>query len=170
MLLDRNGGFRPDLWRHLADDEAPAGGEAVTVSFKRWQAEPERWSDRTGPLGLRLPNDVPPASFGPAATRFALIVLNFPRFIDGRAYSQARLLRGRFTFKGELRAGGNVLRDQLLFMVRCGFDSFEIDAERARAEDWPRAFREFDQFYQPAADHRESILRQRLRGWRTAAE
>jgi len=169
-LLDRDGSFRPDAWRHLADDEAPAAGEAVTVSFKRWQAEPERWSDRTGPLGLRLPNDVPPAAFGPAATRFALIALNFPRFIDGRAYSQARLLRGRFGFKGELRAAGNVLRDQLLFMVRCGFDSFEVDADRARAEDWPQAFREFEQFYQPAADRGEPILRQRLRSWPTAAE
>ena len=162
MLLDRSGGFRPDPWRHLADDEAPASGEAVTISFKRWQAEPERWSDHTGPLGLRLPNDVLPAVFGPAAARFALIVLNFPRFVDGRAYTQARLLRRRFGFNGELRAGGNVLRDQLLFMARCGFDSFEVDAARARAEDWPRAFREFDLFYQPATDLAEPILRRRL--------
>ena len=162
MLLDRSGGFRPDPWRHLADDEAPASGEAVTISFKRWQAEPERWSDHTGPLGLRLPNDVLPAVFGPAAARFALIVLNFPRFVDGRAYTQARLLRRRFGFNGELRAGGNVLRDQLLFMARCGFDSFEVDAARARAEDWPRAFSEFDLFYQPATDLAEPILRRRL--------
>ncbi|MGH7014881.1 MAG: DUF934 domain-containing protein [Stellaceae bacterium] len=170
MLLDRNGGLRPDPWRHLADDEAATDGEAVTISWPRWQAEQARWSDRQGPLGLRLPNDVAPAAFGPAAPRFALVVLNFPRFIDGRSYSQARLLRGRFGFTGELRAGGNVLRDQLLFMARCGFDSFEVDAERARAEDWPRAFREFDLFYQPASDRREPILRQRLRAWPTAAE
>jgi uncharacterized protein (DUF934 family) len=170
MLLDKHGALRADSWRHLADDEAAADSQAVTISLKRWQAERERWSDRSAPLGLRLPNDAAPAVIGDALDSFALIVLSFPRFVDGRAYSQARLLRARFGFRGELRATGNVLRDQLLFMARCGFDTFEIDAERARAEDWPRAFREFDLFYQPANDHAEPILQQRLRGWRTAAE
>lgn len=170
MLLDRSGALRADTWRHLTDDEPATAGEAVTISFKRWQAERDRWLDRSVPLGLRLPNDVAPATIADALDRFALIVLNFPRFIDGRAYTQARLLRGRFGFPGELRAGGNVLRDQLLFMARCGFDSFEVDADRARAEDWPKAFREFDLFYQPANDSREPILWQRLRHWQTAAE
>ncbi|MDE2227461.1 MAG: DUF934 domain-containing protein [Alphaproteobacteria bacterium] len=170
MLLDRDGAFRADSWRHLADDEADDDGESVTISLRRWQAERERWQDRSTPLGLRLPNDVPPAAIGAAVDRFALIVLNFPRFVDGRAYSQARLLRGRLGFRGELRAAGNVLRDQLLFMARCGFDSFAVDAARARAEDWPRAFREFDLFYQPANDRRLPILSQRLRAWQGAAE
>jgi len=170
MLLDKHGALCADSWRHLGDDEAAADGQAVTISLKRWQAERERWSDRSAPLGLRLPNDAAPAVIGEALDRFALIALSFPRFIDGRAYSQAWLLRGRFGFRGELRATGNVLRDQLLFMARCGFDSFEVDAERARAEDWPRAFREFDLFYQPANDRAEPILQQRLRSWQTAAE
>ena len=86
---------------------------------------------------------------------------HFPRFTDGRAYSQARLLRGRLGFTGELRASGDVLRDQLLFMQRCGFDAFAV-GERAVAEDWLKAFREFDVFYQPAEDHRPSQLQCRL--------
>ncbi len=163
MLLDRNGTLRPDRWRHLADDEAAIDGEAVTVSLARWRAESARWSDRSAPLGLRLANDVPPAEIANALDRLALIVLDFPRFTYGRAYTQARLLRERYGFAGELRAAGNVLRDQLLFMARCGFDTFEVDAMRAQAEDWPRAFREFDLFYQPAADRREPILWRRLR-------
>lgn len=170
MLLDKRGALGPDTWRHLSDDESAADGEAVTISFKRWQAEGERWHEHGGPLGLRLPNDVAPATIAPALERFALIVLNFPRFVDGRAYSQARLLRDRFGFRGELRAAGNVLRDQLLFMGRCGFDSFEVDGERASAEEWPKAFGEFDLFYQPANDRQEPILWQRLRSWQTAAE
>ena len=170
MLLDKTGALRADTWRHLGDEESAADGQAATISFRRWQAEHERWLDRSAPLGLRLPNDVAPATIASAIDRLALIVLSFPRFVDGRAYSQARLLRGRFGFRGELRAGGNVLRDQLLFMARCGFDSFEIDAERARAEDWSKAFREFDLFYQPANDRQEPILWRRLRGWQTAAE
>jgi uncharacterized protein (DUF934 family) len=170
MLLDKTGALRPDPWRHLGDDEPAPDGEAVMISFKRWRAERERWLDRTAPLGLRLPNDVAPATIAPALGRFTLIALSFPRFVDGRAYTQARLLRGRFGFRGELRAIGNVLRDQLLFMARCGFDSFEVDAERARAEDWPAAFREFDLFYQPANDRAEPILWRRLRSWQPAAE
>jgi uncharacterized protein (DUF934 family) len=59
--------------------------------------------------------------------RLKLIVLNFPKFTDGRAYSQARLLRGRLGYRGELRATGAVFRDQLPFLLRCGFDSFESD-------------------------------------------
>ncbi|MDE2166004.1 MAG: DUF934 domain-containing protein [Alphaproteobacteria bacterium] len=170
MLLDKHGVLGPDTWRHLGDDEPAADGEAVTISFKRWQAEGERWREHSGPLGLRLPNDIAPAAIAAALDRVALVVLNFPRFVDGRAYSQARLLRDRFGFRGELRAAGNVLRDQLLFMARCGFDSFEVDTERARAENWSTAFREFDLFYQPANDRAEPILWRRLRNWQTAAE
>lgn len=170
MLLDKTGSLRPDSWRHLGDDEPATDSEAATISSQRWQAERERWLDRRAPLGLRLANDVAPATIAPALDRFAVIVLSFPRFVDGRAYTQARLLRGRFGFRGELRAAGNVLRDQLLFMARCGFDSFEVDAERARSEDWPVAFREFDLFYQPANDRAEPILWRRLRSWQTAAQ
>jgi uncharacterized protein (DUF934 family) len=169
MLLDKNGALHADTWRHLNDTEPAADGEAVTISFRRWEAERERWLDRSAPLGLRLPNDAAPATVAEVLGHFALIVLSFPRFVDGRAYTQARMLRGRFGFRGELRAAGNVLRDQLLFMARCGIDSFEIDGARARAEDWPKAFREFDLFYQPADDRRESILRQRLRAEQATA-
>ena len=102
-----------------------------------------------------------PAKLGDDLDRFALIALSFPRFTDGRAYSQARLLRGRLGFTGELRAEGDVLRDQLLFMQRCGFDAFAV-SERALVEDWLQAFREFDVFYQPAEDRQISLLRRRL--------
>ena len=88
-------------------------------------------------------------------------MLQFPKFTDGRAYSQARLLRDRYRYKGELRASGDVLRDQLLFMRRCGFNSFVV-GERAIKEDWGKAFGEFDVFYQAAADSRPWVMRQRL--------
>ena len=73
----------------------------------------------------------------------------------------ARWLRERLHYAGELRAAGNVLRDQLLFMQRCGIDAYEVP-DRAIAENWLAAFQEIDVFYQPAEDHRPSILRQRL--------
>jgi uncharacterized protein (DUF934 family) len=162
MPLIKNGGFVADPWRHI-EDGAPLPADApATVSWKRWSSEREILVGHNGRLGLRLPNDVPPLSLAQDAPRFDLIALAFPKFIDGRAFSQARLLRSRCGFTGELRATGDVLRDQLLFMQRCGIDAFEV-SERAIAEDWLAALDDFDLFYQPAADGRPWIARQRLR-------
>lgn len=158
MPLIKDGRFAEDPWQHLADDMAvPAHGKA-TVSLARWIKERDTLSavpDRR--IGLRLPNDVAPATLKDDLPLFDLVVLNFPKFTDGRAYSQARLLRSRLGFAGELRAAGNVLRDQLLLMHRCGIDSFEV-GERAVAEDWLGAFRDFDVFYQPAEDGQQWLL------------
>jgi uncharacterized protein (DUF934 family) len=161
MLLADDGALREDDWRHIEDAEAIPDGEAVTVSFARWGKEGEALRGRDGRLGLRLPNDAPVEAIASALDRLALIVLSFPKFTDGRAYSQARLLRSRYGYKGELRASGEVLRDQLLFMRRCGFDSFTV-GQRAVDEDWSKAFTDFDTFYQTAADDRGSVMRQRL--------
>jgi len=162
MPLIKNGGFVADPWRHI-EDGAPLPADApATVSWKRWSSEREILVGHNGRLGLRLPNDVPPLSLAQDAPRFDLIALAFPKFIDGRAFSQARLLRSRCGFTGELRATGDVLRDQLLFMRRCGIDAFEV-SERAIAEDWLAALDDFDLFYQPAADGRPWIARQRRR-------
>src|SRR5439155_14573700 len=83
----------------------------------------------------------------------ALIALVFPKFSDGRAFSQARLLRERYGFRGELRATGQVLRDQFLFLLRAGFDAFEVtkDADAAAFTD---AERRYSVFYQPTGDGR----------------
>lgn len=164
MLLAEDGSLGEDHWRHLGDDDAVPASGPVTVSLARWQkAEPAlRARDpKSGPLGLRLANTVAPQEIAGDLARFALIVLNFPKFTDGRAYSQARLLRTRFAYRGELRAEGEVLRDQLLFMKRCGFNSFVV-GERAVKEDWAKAFGEFDVFYQQAPDGRPWVMRQRL--------
>ena len=160
MPLLKDGRVVDDPWRHLDDNESLPEGEAATVSLKRWSAERDALYRRTGRIGLRLPNDAVVTSLTKDVERFDLIALSFPRFTDGRAYSQARLLRSRLGFRGELRATGNVLRDQLLFMRRCGIDAFEVDA-RAVAENWLTALGDVDVFYQPAEDGRSWIARQR---------
>jgi uncharacterized protein (DUF934 family) len=159
MPLLKDGRVADDPWRHLDDEPLPEG-EPVTVSLKRWSSERDALCRRTRRIGLRLPNDAVPASLAQDIERFDLITLSFPRFTDGRAYSQARLLRSRLGFRGELRATGNVLRDQLLFMRRCGIDAFEV-SERAVAENWLAALGDLDVFYQPAEDGRPWIARQR---------
>jgi len=160
MPLIKGGRFVADPWRHLGDDEAAEGADRITVSFARWRRERDALIASGVLLGVRLPNDAAASAIADDLGRLALVMLNFPRFTDGRAYSQARLLRGRLGFTGELRAAGDVLRDQLLFMQRCGFDAFAVGG-RALAEDWLAAFREFDLFYQPAEDRRPWIMRQR---------
>jgi uncharacterized protein (DUF934 family) len=162
MPLVSEGRIVADPWRHLDDDEPLPASAAVTVSASRWSRERDALYRSNGELGLRLPNDIAATTLTrPEVERLRLIMLSFPRFTDGRAYSQARLLRDRLGFRGELRATGHVLRDQLLFMRRCGFDAFELD-ERALTEDWLAALGDFDVFYQPAADDRPWIMRQRL--------
>ena len=150
-----------DPWRHLEDSDPLPESGPITVSWARWTAERDTIKRAPAELGVRIPNTVPTAEIGAEAGRFGLIAVSFPNFGDGRAFSQARVLRDRYDFRGELRATGYVLRDQLLFLQRCGIDAFELP-EKALAENWLAAFDEYDVFYQPAEDNRPWIARQRL--------
>lgn len=162
MPLLKNGQMiGEDAWLSVADDAPLPEHRPALISHARWQAEQEHLAGRNAPLGIHLPNTVDVLDFGPEAGRFDLIVLEFPKFSDGRAYSQARLLRERFGFAGELRATGHVLQDQLWHMQRCGFDAFEITREGA-AEAFAAAMRGFSHVYQPTGDGRISALKQRL--------
>jgi uncharacterized protein (DUF934 family) len=153
MPLIKDNELVPDPWASLDDDAAlPAGAPAI-VGLERWEAERETLIKRNAPLGIRLRSDQPPKLVLDDLDRFALVALEFPKFGDGRAYSYARLLRERYGFRGELRAVGNVLRDQALFMLRCGFDAFEV-AEASALEGWRAALGEISVFYQPTADGR----------------
>ena len=97
----------------------------------------------------------------PYLDRLAVVALVFPTFRDGRAYSQARLLRERYGFSGELRATGQVLRDQFVFMLRAGFDAFEVKKE-ADAEAFTNTAKRYSVFYQPTGDGRLTALHQRM--------
>ena len=113
-----------------------------------------------GPM-LVLDNTEDVTRLGDRLEGVKLIVLNFPKFTDGRAYSQARLLRERLGYQGELRATGNVLQDQALFMLRCGFDSFESE-QKGYGEALARARTLFSVVYQPTEDGRAPASRLRL--------
>jgi uncharacterized protein (DUF934 family) len=167
MPLIKDGRLVPDPWSHVADDgELPETG-AIIVSLARFRAERDRLLARGAPLGIRLKSSELAREIGEDAKHFALIALEFSTFRDGRPYSSARLLRDRHGFSGELRAVGNVLRDQFLFMHRCGFDAFEVADEKA-IDGWRKAMAEFTVFYQAATDGRAPAAA--LRGLRRAAE
>ena len=161
MVLVKNRQPVADGWQHLEDADPLPDLGPVTISWARWTTERDLIGRPTTELGVRIPNTLPTAEVGAEAAKFGLIAVDFPSFGDGRAFSQARVLRDRYRFAGEIRATGGVLRDQLLFMQRCGIDAFEVP-ERALTENWFAALDEFDVFYQPAEDNRPWIARQRL--------
>jgi uncharacterized protein (DUF934 family) len=147
LLRDRRIVF--DEWRYVV--EAPADTSApLIVTFDQWQMEPDTWIARGSPLGVVLSAAHKIEQLAPDLARFALIAAEFSGPSEGRGYSQARLLRERWNFKGELRATGYVRRDQLFFMARCGFNSFELP--EAELEDAHTAFSTFSAAYQPSND------------------
>lgn len=162
MPLLKHGRVAEDIWVKVEDGGYLPDDQPALISHARWEAEKAELQKRNAPLGILLPNNLDVLTFGDQAGRFELIALDFPKFSDGRAYSQARLLRERFGYCGELRATGNVLRDQLLHMHRAGFDAFEIDRADA-AEVFAQALSTLSVFYQPTADGRPTARDLRLR-------
>lgn len=158
LLLEADGSAVTDTWRHAADESELAGDDPVFVSLDLWRTHRDRLEGRQ--VGLRLANDQSPAEINEDIGRFAAIALEFPAFKDGRALSAARLLRERLGYTGEVRAVGQVLIDQALFMQRCGFDAFEV-AEGEDPESWQRALSQFSVFFQPTGDGRASAISRR---------
>jgi uncharacterized protein (DUF934 family) len=153
MPLLKNGSIVPDNW-FQADPEGDLPPHADVILplerlLKRW----ESLSERTGGIGVRLGNTDQAEVLKPFLQRLSIVVLPFPAFNDGRAYSIARKLR-EMGFNGELRATGNVLPDQLQFMLQVGFDTFEI-SDRFSLETWTRASRQMSLAYQRGLFRRE---------------
>jgi uncharacterized protein (DUF934 family) len=151
MRYIKDGVVTLDSWVRLAGDE-PVPQDIATIASAEWllaAPEPEI-AARNAPLGVAWPNDKPVAGLVTYLPKLSLVALEFPTFRDGRAYTQARQLRERHGFQGEIRATGDVLRDQFLFMVRAGFDAFEVRKD-GDAEAFAKALQEFTVFYQPTA-------------------
>ena len=151
-----------DAWTHVADGAALPPDRPATISLQRWKASRKDLAGRNQPLGIRLDSHERIEEILPDLSRFALIALNFPNLNDGRHFTTARLLRERYRFCGQIRATGQVLRDQIDLMKRCGFDEFELPAGR-NAVSAISAFGEISVAYQPAADARPTAAQLRHR-------
>jgi uncharacterized protein (DUF934 family) len=148
-----------DDFIHVADDaEIPVGAKPI-VTLARYVKQGAELLARHPTLGVRVPSDKLPEHI-PDIGRLALIAIEFPKFTDGRGYSVGRMLRQRHQFTGELRAVGWVLRDNLYYMERCGFDAFELKPGKP-LESAVEAFGEFSTTYQTAVDQRLPIYRRR---------
>ena len=161
MLLVRSGRVTDDRFVRVLDDSPAPEGAAVLVPATRLLADSEDFSRRGAPTGVIWPNNKKIAELEPHLDHLALVALVFPSFKDGRAFSQARLLRERYGFRGELRATGQVLRDQFLFMQRAGFDSFDVK-KQSDAEAFANTVKRYSVFYQPTGDGRMTALHRRM--------
>ncbi|TMK13533.1 MAG: DUF934 domain-containing protein [Alphaproteobacteria bacterium] len=143
MRLIKAGRLIEDRFVRVLDDAPVPEGVAAVLPATRLLADARDLVLRQAPTGY--------------LDWIALVALVFPTFRDGRAYSQARLLRERYQFRGELRATGQVLRDQLLFLHRAGFDAFEVTKD-SDASAFVEAVHRYSVFYQPTGDGRASTL------------
>jgi len=138
-----------DPWRYLGEELA--AGDAVVVPLTELRTARERWWAWTGRLGVRLAPVDRVEELEADLPRLDLVAVEFPNPGDGRGYSQARLLRERFGFRGELRAlGAGVKQDQVFLLARCGFDAIELAGGESIAAA-QRAFTRYDVAYQPGA-------------------
>ena len=115
-----------DSWTFVADNE-PLPAADISVSLSRWHAEKDQLLKHNGNLGIRLEPDEQIEEIIDDLDQFKLIELNFPVFTDGRNFSQARLLRSRYQYNGELRATGQFMRDQIFYLSRVGFNAVALE-------------------------------------------
>lgn len=162
----KNGQIVDDAWQllKLSEEQTPeaiALPDAPTLlPLAVWLAHKDEILARKQPVGIWLESNEGPESIANDLKHFTIIGVNFPKFADGRGYSTARLLRERFAYSGEIRALGDVLRDQLFLLKRCGFDAFAVrqdkDIEAALA-----GLTAFSESYQTAVDQPQPLFRRR---------
>lgn len=153
-----------DDWTLDADGigDSPPGGKLI-VSLARWRAEREALLGRGSAIGVQLPNSEDVEALYPELANRPVIALQFPSFADGRALTQAVLLRNRLGYTGELRALGDVVRDLVFWLGRCGFDVI-VPRPDQDLDECRRALDEIRLAYQPAADaHPPVWTRRRVR-------
>lgn len=161
----RNGAIEHDDWtvvpRPAADEAAtlPAVSKLL-VPLALWQQEKHALIARGEPLGVWIDSDEDPLVLGGDVHLFSIVAINFPAFKDGRGYSSAYLIRDRLKYRGELRAIGDVLRDQLFYMKRVGFNAFAVRADRDAA-DALKALNDFSDVYQGSIDQPLPLFKRR---------
>jgi uncharacterized protein (DUF934 family) len=139
-----------------ATETLPAGNILVPAAY--WQANQQQLADHLGEVGVWIDSHEEIEAFSSAIAAAPVIAINFPKFVDGRGFSIARLLRERFGYIGEIRAVGHFIRDQLFMMQRCGFNAFQFDSEIDLAAA-SQSLADFSDSYQVAVDQPEPLFR-----------
>ncbi len=166
--LNQGGAVVENVWHTVLNDEelevALTQAKAIVVSLSLWLEQREVLLKAKLELGIQLEPADDPAAIAQDLAHFKLIAIDFPQFADGRGYSIARLVRERYGYTGELRAVGDVLRDQIYYMLRVGFDSFLL-AERKSDEQSVAAvlsaYKDFSVNYQTSFEQKQPLFRRR---------
>jgi uncharacterized protein (DUF934 family) len=149
-----------DRWQLVNGEDGPQSHPSPAphrlLTLEQWHAVRAEWPQGVA-VGVILPNDADVEGLAEDLPRLALVVLNFPKWVDGRAYSQARLLRSRYGFKGEVRATGEVLVDMLPLLQRTGFDAAQLRADQ-KLESARRALGFFGGHYQGDTVHAQPLF------------
>lgn len=161
-MIIKDGQVVKDEWQWALDLEAgaPLPEGKLVISLAQFQVAQESLQSRSD-LGVCIPNDAPLNEIASSLSQRPLIAIDFPSFMDGRGFSLARLLRQRYGFKGELRATGHVIRDQLCYLKRCGFNAFSIEDEDVDLEKALASLNDFSDGYQTSVDVEQPVFRRR---------
>ncbi len=155
-----------DAWQllKLAEGQTPETlalpTTATLLPLAVWQARKLEILASQQPFGVWLDSSEGPEALADDLDHIALVGINFPKFADGRGYSSARLLRERYHYHGEIRAIGDVLQDQLFFMMRCGIDAYAVREDK-NIEAALAGLRTFSETYQAAVDQPQPLFRRR---------
>ena len=163
--LIKDGAIVENSWALMAKPETDATNAEVAsgkviVPLSVWLAQKNQLQMRND-IGVWLDSDETADQIGNDAKSLPLIAINFPLFMDGRAFSTAKLLRERFGFTGELRAIGNLIRDQLCYLRRCGVNAFAFSNPDIKLEEAVKSLNDFTEYYQASVDQSLPLFRRR---------
>jgi uncharacterized protein (DUF934 family) len=162
--LIKDGAIVENIWTLIAKPEVEATVDLtatnIIVPLQVWLTNKSQLQSRKD-VGVWLDSDETADQIATDAQSLPLIAVNFPLFMDGRAFSTARLLRERYAFKGELRAIGNLIRDQLCYLRRCGVNAFAFSNPEIKLEEALKSLNDFSEYYQASVDQPLPLFRRR---------
>ncbi|MET0356490.1 MAG: DUF934 domain-containing protein [Cellvibrio sp.] len=158
LIVENTWAFLAKAEGDVAEVVVPAGQVIVPLSV--WLAQKSQLQTRKD-VGVWLDSDETADAIGEEASNFPVIGVNFPGFMDGRSFSTARLLRERYGYKGELRAVGNFIRDQLCYLRRCGVNAFAFANPDTDLEVALKSLEDFNEYYQASVDQPLPLFRRR---------
>lgn len=158
--LIKDGAIIEDTFLLLESSSEFTSQQDLLIPLALWNETKPLLKDHKGKIGIQVLGETEPSEFADDLSAVDLIAIDFPAFKDGRGYSLARMLRQKFNYGGELRATGDVLRDQLFYLYRCGFNSFAVREDRC-IEDALNGLKDFSVLYQADVHQPKPIYQRR---------
>ena len=149
-----------DSWTLLTEDSESLPSGDILLSYSQWQTFSDQLDSHDGSIGVIIEGNADIEDIIEPLLKLPLIAINFPKFVDGRAFSSARLIRERYEYTGEIRAVGGFIRDQLYYLSRCGFNAFKFDDSVDLTES-AKSLQDFSEAYQVSVDQESPLFRRR---------